>query len=143
MPMHSTQAKAKSALLLTAFIWGSTFFVMKEAAAVFPPALLMAVRFTVGAAALALLFRGRLGVLRSRRYLAASLITGATQTAAYLLQTLGLHWDTSPGKSAFLTAAYCVLVPFLGWAALHRRAGSSPRPACASSASACFRSPRP
>ena len=51
MPMHSTQAKAKSALLLTAFIWGSTFFVMKEAAAVFPPALLMAVRFTVGAAA--------------------------------------------------------------------------------------------
>ena len=121
MPMHSTPAKAKSALLLTAFIWGSTFFVMKEAAAVFPPALLMAVRFTVGAAALALLFRGRLGVLRGRRYLAASLITGATQTAAYLLQTLGLHWDTSPGKSAFLTAAYCVLVPFLGWAALRRR----------------------
>lgn len=119
--MRSSTARAKAALLLTAFIWGSTFFVMKQAAAVFPPPLLMAVRFSVGAAALALVFGRQLSAMREKQYLAASLVTGGTLAAAYLLQTLGLHWDTSPGKSAFLTAAYCVLVPFLGWAALHRR----------------------
>jgi drug/metabolite transporter (DMT)-like permease len=33
---------------------------------------------------------------------------------AYSLQTIGIT-DTTPGKNAFLTAIYCVLVPFLYW----------------------------
>ena len=34
---------------------------------------------------------------------------------AYYTQTVGIT-DTTPGKNAFLTAVYCVLVPFLFWA---------------------------
>ena len=33
---------------------------------------------------------------------------------AYAFQTIGLQY-TTPGKNAFLTAIYCVLVPFLVW----------------------------
>ena len=33
---------------------------------------------------------------------------------AYSIQTIGIT-DTTPGKNAFLTAIYCVLVPFIYW----------------------------
>ena len=40
--------------------------------------------------------------------------------AAYTLQTLGLV-ETTPGKNAFLTAIYCILVPFLFWMVTKKR----------------------
>jgi drug/metabolite transporter (DMT)-like permease len=39
---------------------------------------------------------------------------GTALIAAYAFQTFGLM-DTTPGKNAFLTAGYCILVPFLFW----------------------------
>ena len=39
---------------------------------------------------------------------------------AYTTQTFGLT-GTTPSKNAFLTATYCVLVPFLAWRVFHRR----------------------
>ena len=39
---------------------------------------------------------------------------GAALFAAYTLQTFGLE-HTTPGKNAFLTATYCVIVPFMWW----------------------------
>jgi drug/metabolite transporter (DMT)-like permease len=33
---------------------------------------------------------------------------------AYTVQTFGLA-GTTPGKNAFLTASYCIIVPFLDW----------------------------
>ena len=40
---------------------------------------------------------------------------GAFLFLAYFWQTLGLQ-RTTPGKNAFLTAGYCVMVPFMLWA---------------------------
>ncbi len=40
--------------------------------------------------------------------------------AAYVVQTYGLK-GTTPGKNAFFTAAYCVIVPFLYWVVDHVR----------------------
>ena len=39
---------------------------------------------------------------------------GAALFTAYTLQTFGLEY-TTPGKNAFLTATYCVIVPFMWW----------------------------
>ena len=39
---------------------------------------------------------------------------GVCLALAYIFQTVGLI-HTTPGKNAFLTATYCVLVPFLMW----------------------------
>ena len=52
--------------------------------------------------------------------LKAGAMMGAALYAAYTMQTFGLEY-TTPGKNAFLTATYCVLVPFLWWAFAHKR----------------------
>jgi len=40
---------------------------------------------------------------------------GSTLIIAYVVQTFGLA-ETTPGKNAFLTAGYCIMVPFFYWA---------------------------
>ena len=109
-----TKTKASLILLLTAAIWGSTFTDTKCTVDVFSPYLIIALRFTIAAAVLSV------PVWRRRRtlsvgYWKAGFWMGLTLCLAYLSQTLGLALDTSPGKSAFLTAVYCVLTPFLYW----------------------------
>ena len=46
---------------------------------------------------------------------------GVTLFASYLLQVAGLSLDTSPGKSAFLSTTYSVMVPFLYWFVTKKR----------------------
>ena len=110
---------AKPMLFAAAFIWGSSFFVMKGAVDVLPPLLLLAVRFTGGAVLLGLIcwkkWRGF-----TPDYLWRGAIIGGFLFLAYAVQTFGLV-GTTPSKNAFLTAVYCVLVPFFYWAAARRR----------------------
>ena len=55
--MHETRMRrlAKPMLFAAAFIWGSSFFIMKGAVDVIPTFYLLALRFTGGAALLALI----------------------------------------------------------------------------------------
>ena len=47
---------------------------------------------------------------------------GVFVITAYIFQTYGLADDaTTPGKNAFLTAIYCIIVPFLFWAITKER----------------------
>lgn len=110
---------AKPMLFLAAFIWGSSFFIMKGAVDVLPPFLLLALRFTGGAVLLALVCLRRWRVF-TRDYLWRGAIIGGFLFLAYSVQTFGLM-GTTPSKNAFLTAVYCVIVPFLYWAAARRR----------------------
>ena len=107
------------ALLGAAMIWGSSFFVMKNAVDGIPVFLLLAIRFTIGCALLSLVC-----VKKWRhcgcRLLRHGAVVGVLLFLAYTAQTYGLK-DTTPGKNAFLTAVYCVLVPFVNWALLRRR----------------------
>ena len=41
-------------------------------------------------------------------------VIGLLLFIAYSIQTIGII-DTTPGKNAFLTAVYCVIVPYLYW----------------------------
>lgn len=109
----------KFALFIAALIWGSSFFIVKNAVDVFPPNILLGIRFTVGCLLLALIFWKKLKVLNFS-YLWQGSILGVLLFTAYCTQTIGIT-DTTPGKNAFLTAAYCVLVPFLFWITEKRR----------------------
>lgn len=105
---------AKIALFVTAALWGSTFTIGKIASEVFSPSFIIALRFLI--AAIALLFvaypqRKQL----DRKYFVDGFWMGITLFASYLLQVAGLALDTSPGKSAFLSTTYSVMVPFLYW----------------------------
>lgn len=105
---------AKPMLFSAAFIWGSSFFIMKDALDQLPVQYLLAIRFTAGAVLLGL-FCWKKWRTFTIDYLWRGAIIGAMLYIAYSVQTYGLAL-TTPSKNAFLTAVYCVLVPFLYWA---------------------------
>ncbi len=105
---------AKPMLFLAAFIWGSSFFIMKDALDQLPVQYLLAIRFTAGAALLGL-FCWKKWRTFTPDYLWRGAVIGGMLYTAYAIQTYGLAL-TTPSKNAFLTAVYCVLVPFLYWA---------------------------
>ena len=102
------------ALLLAAVIWGSTFFIIKDATTSLSTAHILALRFAVGAVCLGFLCGRRLGLI-NRAYIKWGLALGTLTFAAYGVHIYGLELDTTPGKSAFLTSIYCVVVPFVYW----------------------------
>lgn len=110
---------AKPMLFAAAFIWGSSFFIMKNALDELPVQYLLALRFTMGA--------GLLGILGWKKwrlftpdYLWRGGVMGALLYLAYTVQTYGLAY-TTPSKNAFLTSIYCVMVPFMYWLAARIR----------------------
>jgi drug/metabolite transporter (DMT)-like permease len=110
---------AKPMLFTAALIWGSSFFIMKGAVDVIPTFYLLAIRFTGGAVLLALAGWKKWRGFR-RDYLWRGAIMGGFLFSAYSVQTFGIVW-TTPSNNAFLTAVYCVLVPFLYWLVMKKR----------------------
>ena len=109
----------KFALFSAALIWDSSFFIVKNTVDIFPTNFLLAIRFTIGCLLLCVLFPKKLTQL-NRTCLWQGIVLGLLIFTAYCIQTIGLT-DTTPGKNAFLTAAYCILVPFLYWITDKRR----------------------
>ncbi len=110
---------AKPMLLGAALIWGTSFFLMKHALDSLPVFFLLAIRFTAGAALLALI-AGKRWTRFTKDYLWRGAVIGGMLFLAYSIQTFGLA-RTTPSKNAFLTAVYCVIVPFLTWAVVRLR----------------------
>lgn len=110
---------AKPMLFAAALIWGTSFFIMKNALDAVPVFFLLAIRFTAGAVLLALVC-GRRWKSFTPDYLWRGAIIGGFLFLAYSVQTFGLSM-TTPSKNAFLTAVYCVIVPFLTWAVVKKR----------------------
>lgn len=110
---------AKPMLAGAALIWGSSFFMMKDIVEVLPPLFLLALRFTGGALLLGLVFWKRWRGF-TPDYLWRGSVMGAFLFLAYTVQTFGIRY-TTPSNNAFLTAVYCVIVPFLYWAVMGRK----------------------
>ena len=115
---HTTIAKI--ALFLTAALWGSTFTIGKLASEVFSASFIIAFRFLIAALALLIAAYPQRKQL-DKKYLADGFWMGLTLFVSYMLQVCGLALDTSPGKSAFLSTTYSVMVPFLYWFVTKKR----------------------
>jgi len=96
---------------MIAFIWGSTFVLVKEALNDASPLALNSARMVVAAVLLAIFYRKKMVVL-TRQALVAGVTVGFFLYLGYALQTSGLKL-TTPSKSAFLTGTSSVLVPLL------------------------------
>ena len=107
------------ALLTAALIWGSSFIIMKDAVADVPVFMLLGIRFMLAFVLLGAVFFRRL-MRPDRTLLTGGMLCGTLLLCAYATQTFGLM-GTTPGKNAFLTAVYCVLVPFAGWLLFRKR----------------------
>ena len=110
----------KLLILAAALIWGFGFVVMKDTVAVIPPAWLLGIRFTATGLILTVVFLKRMRATFTREYLLFGVVLGIMLFLAFWVQTIGLV-STTPGKNAFLTASYVVLVPFIYWIVLRRR----------------------
>lgn len=107
----SRRLKADLALGLVSLLWGATFVVVKGAlddASVF---VFLALRFTLAAALLAVMFRASLRGM-SGATLRAGVVIGLWMFLGYVFQTTGLE-RTTPSKAAFITGLYVILVPIL------------------------------
>lgn len=107
-------------IIAATIIWGSSFVIVKDITNLVSPAWILAVRFTAAAVIMAVALLGRRRLFFERSHVGYGLLFGLAMFMGYYLQTIGIT-DTTPGKNAFLTGTYCIIVPFLAWAMLHRR----------------------
>lgn len=141
----------KLLIVAATVIWGSSFVMAKDLLDVISPDWLLFARFGTAAVVLFLfcMVKGvckpggkgvaagdagkggaggdesggtRKGGVRlfTRDHLACGAVMGLLMFGAYCTQTFGLA-GTTPGKNAFLTAVYSILVPFVAWWIAHRR----------------------
>lgn len=122
--LNISTAGYKAMLFAATVIWGAAFVVMKDAVSVIGPAQLVGIRFFLAGILLAAIFRKQFKSVLSVGGIRSGAIMGLILFTAFWLQTLGLT-DTSPGKNAFLTATYCVMVPLIMWAISRRFPGLS------------------
>lgn len=117
------QAWADASLALMTLVWGSTFVLVKDITEQVSPMLFLAVRFMLGALAIALFmaFTGRWRGLTVRELRWGALI-GVALWAGYALQTLGLR-GTTASNAGFITGLSVVIVPLLGVFVLRQKPG--------------------
>lgn len=107
-------------LLTTAAVWGTSYTVSKHVLNAMPLQWMMVCRTVVGALLVGVIFFPRLRRVRLRQLLMPGFILAVTYWLAFTVQMRGLDY-TAPGHNAFLTATYCVFVPFLMWGLTRRR----------------------
>lgn len=110
----------KIMLVGMALIWGYSFLTMKTVLGTIPTYALLAARFLPSAAIMFILFHKRIKAHLSFEYVGLGFMMGCVIWSAYGAQTLGLV-DTTPGKNAFLTGTYCILVPFIAFILFRER----------------------
>jgi len=104
---------AALAITVASFLFGSTFVVIKEAVASFPPISFVAWRFLIGGLVL-----GVLAFPRGRAIWRDAIICGSLLFSGYAFQTAGLV-TTGATNSALITGLFVIITPLL--AAVFRR----------------------
>lgn len=104
---------ARLMLLMAPLLWGFGFIVLKNSLNLFPVNYIMAFRFTMAAVGLIVIFHKRLLKMKKKDLLSGAVL-GVLLYIAYTIQTYGLAL-TTPGKNAFITTFYVVVVPFCYW----------------------------
>jgi drug/metabolite transporter (DMT)-like permease len=107
----SKRLRADLALGFNAFVWGTTFVVVKDALADSSAFVFIAIRFGLSALIMAAIFYRDLRELNAKS-MRAGIQIGLVMLGGYGFQTLGLQY-TTPSKAGFITGCSVVLVPLL------------------------------
>lgn len=119
--MKSQKLKGNLILLLTSFIWGTSFIAQSKGVEDISPFAFTGIRSVLGGMVLlpviAILhfYNKKQGVAagRTKTLLIGGIVCGVLLCLASTLQTAGMIY-TSPGKSGFITALYMVIIPIIG-----------------------------
>lgn len=113
------QILAALGLVFTAAIWGFSFVVVKDSLNDISAVYMIAIRFAIAALSVGIVFFKRLKKINAQ-YLKKAGLIGVFLFLAYFAQTVGCKY-TTPGRNAFLTTFYVVLIPFCSWIAYKKR----------------------
>lgn len=118
-PRPLSLSRQELALLAITVIWGGTYLVVHLAMRYSGPMFFVGIRFAVAGLLACLIFHR---VLRgmTRADLGAGVLIGVMIFLGYGLQTVGLQ-TISSSTSAFLTALFVPMVPFMQWAVYRKR----------------------
>ena len=100
-------------LLYCAVFWGFTFPTMKILVGIYPACWLLFLRFSVGAALIYLFFHRRINK-SLKKVIKPGPVIGILLFIAIGTQTVGLNY-IGGGRSAFISATYVLMVPFIIW----------------------------
>ena len=103
----------RGALILMTLIWGTSFLMQKNTLSEVQTLYLLAFRFTGATLFIFLSFIKQMKNFDGK-YVWNGIVLGVLLFLGYVVQTYGLVY-TTPSKNAFLSAIYCVLVPFISW----------------------------
>lgn len=115
----TSQRKAEWFLFATTFIWGGTFVLVKEGLHDLSPFLMIALRFSIAALFLFILFFRRLRSI-DRRVIRTGFALGISIFLGFIFQTVGLIYTTA-SKSAFITSMMVVFTPIFQFVLLKKR----------------------
>lgn len=121
-PAARTRLATLLLVALTA-VWGSTFFLIRDLVETVPPVDFLAVRFTLSAAVMLVVFWRPVRAL-SRRQVLVGVALGALYGFAQIFQTQGLA-TTPASVSGFITGTYVVLTPVFTALLLRERVAGS------------------
>jgi len=107
---HLKAWQADLLLLTVAFVWGTTFVLVKNALLGITPFMFLAIRFLIAFIFLYLFYRPGVKLLEKPILLAGSAI-GIFLFAGYAFQTVGLQYTTA-ANAGFITGLSVILVPF-------------------------------
>jgi drug/metabolite transporter (DMT)-like permease len=113
------KVKVNALLVFVSMIWGSTFLIVQDTIKLTGPFTFLAMRFSIGALVLALIFHRRLAQITRAEIITGSMI-GLFLFGTYALQTTGLQYTTS-SKAGFITGMYVPLVAILAVPMLHQK----------------------
>ena len=113
MSLQTKQLLSKITMVLCALAWGISFVVVKDTLRLVPTNWSLVIRYMISVLVLACISGKKLLKLSRAEVIYGALVGGTAYFGMYC-QTAGLNY-TTPGKSAFITAAYCVMVPFIAW----------------------------
>ena len=120
--MKNQKIKGNLLLLLTAFVWGTSFIAQSKGVEIIPPAAFIGVRSIIGGIVLLpVIFvidyvkkkRGEEVYKWDKSLLIGGFACGVFLCVASTLQTAGMVY-TSPGKAGFITALYMIIIPIIG-----------------------------
>lgn len=105
---------AKIILFVITIAWGSAFIILKETIKHVPAFYVLALRFIPASLILLLIFFNRVKKFITKKAVIHGIILGGILAVAYIIQTVGVMFTTA-SRNAFVTAAYCVMTPFLAY----------------------------
>ncbi|NLZ65980.1 MAG: DMT family transporter [Clostridiales bacterium] len=110
---------AKLILFATTLLWGSSFFIVKRTVEEIPVFTLLLIRFSISFVLMMIIFAPKIKKINFG-VVAKGILAGTPLALAYVFQTEAIKYTTA-SNNAFLTATYCVMIPFMTWAVYKKR----------------------